>query len=208
MSLEDTGSRRRSPGDWLLFGVTAIELVLLFWLTGAFTPADWIYVLQHVIVLGVALTRPLPLLQDRSPASGVAVFVAYTYPYAQVACLQFAPGDTAAPDAGIVLVVLAAFLSLASLATLGRRFGVRPALRGLATGGPYRVVRHPMYLSYLLADTGYNLIQWSPASLALVAAGWAALVYRIRAEERVLAHDAGWNDFAARVRYRLVPGVW
>jgi protein-S-isoprenylcysteine O-methyltransferase Ste14 len=35
------------------------------------------------------------------------------------------------------------------------------ALRGLAVTGPCRFVRHPMYLSYVLADIGYNLEDWN-----------------------------------------------
>jgi len=39
-------------------------------------------------------------------------------------------------------------------------------------------------------------------------AGWASLLYRIRAEERMLSRDPGWPAYAARVRYRLLPGLW
>ena len=105
-------------------------------------------------------------------------------------------------------MTLAACLSLASLLTLGRRFGVRPALRGLATTGPYRLVRHPIYLAYLFADIGYNLQEWNIGTALLVAAGWISLLYRIHAEERILARHADWPAYVARVRYRLVPGLW
>ena len=87
-------------------------------------------------------------------------------------------------------------------------FGVRPALRGLATRGPYRLVRNPLYLAYVIADIGYNLQEWSYATLMLVAAGWASMIYRIYAEERVLSRDPNWADYTARVRYRLLPGIW
>src|SRR6185369_11428649 len=106
------------------------------------------------------------------------------------------------------LVIIGACLSLASLISLGRFFGVRPALRGLATRGPYAVVRHPLYLAYIFADIGYNLQEWNFATLLLVAAGWASMIYRIGAEERLLSHDAEWADYSRRVRYRLVPGIW
>ena len=112
------------------------------------------YVLQHLVVLGIALTRRPPAALDRSLSSNAAVFVAYAYPYAQVIYLRWVNGTPAWPEAGLVLVTLAACLSLASLLTLGRFFGIRPALRGLATKGPYRVVRHPMYLSYMMGDIG------------------------------------------------------
>jgi protein-S-isoprenylcysteine O-methyltransferase Ste14 len=104
--------------------------------------------------------------------------------------------------------MLAAFLSFFSLITLGRLFGVRPALRGLATEGPYRLVRHPMYLSYMIGDIGYNLQEWNFGTALLVTTGWVSLLYRIRAEERILAQDPAWSQYAALVRYRLLPGFW
>jgi protein-S-isoprenylcysteine O-methyltransferase Ste14 len=198
----------RRFADLLLFGVTATELVILFLLTPTFTITDWIYVLQHFIVLGIALTRPKPKVRDYSIASSMAVGTAYAYPYAQVIYLRWSPGYVASPAAGLVLVTLAAGLSLVSLLTMGRLFGVRPALRGLVRSGPYRFVRHPMYLSYMVADIGYNLQEWNFVTLLLVLVGWMSLVYRIHAEERVLSQHAEWPAYAILVRYRLFPGVW
>jgi protein-S-isoprenylcysteine O-methyltransferase Ste14 len=198
----------RRFGDLLLFGITAVELTILFILTPVFSLTDWIYVLQHTVVLGIALTRGAPKLLDRSLLAGIAVAVSYTYSYAQVICLSLVPGDPVWPAGGLVLVMLAAFLSFFSLITLGKLFGVRPALRGLATTGPYRLVRHPMYLSYMIGDIGYNLQEWNFGTVLLLITGWVSLLYRIRAEERVLAEDDGWLDYTSLVRYRLVPGIW
>ena len=198
----------RTFADFLLFGVTLAELVLLFFLTSTFRIADWIYVSQHLLVLGIALTRGPPVALDRSLPADAAVVVAYTYPYAQAALLRWVPGGPVWSDGGIVLVTLAACLSLVSLLRLGRRFGIRPALRGLVTRGPYGLVRHPIYLAYVIADVGYNLVEWNAGTALLVTAGWASLLYRIRAEERILARDPGWPAYVARVRYRLVPGLW
>jgi len=203
-----SGISGRRLGDFILFGVTSAELVLLFLLTPTFTIVDWIYVLQHLLVLGIALTRRAPEAHDHSLPASAAVVVAYAYPYAQVVYLRWVPGDPVSPDGGLVLVTLAACLSLASLLSLGRLFGVFPALRGLATKGPYRFVRHPMYLAYVLADIGYNLQEWNFGTALMVTAGWASLLYRIHAEERVLSHDARWSAYAALVRYRLLPGIW
>jgi protein-S-isoprenylcysteine O-methyltransferase Ste14 len=147
-------------------------------------------------------------VQDHSLPSSAAVVIAYAYPYAQVVYLQWVPGEPAWPLCGLVLVTLAAFLSIASLFSLGRRFGVFPALRGLITKGPYRLVRHPMYLAYVIADIGYNVQEWNVGTSLLVMAGWIALVYRIHAEERVLSQDAGWSNYIASVRHRLIPGLW
>lgn len=198
----------RRLADLLLFCVTLTELVILFWLTPTFTITDWIYVLQHFIVLGIALTRPHAQVRDYSVASGMAVGIAYVYPYAQVIYLRWSSGHVAWPAAGLVLVTVAAGLSLVSLLTIGRFFGVRPALRGLVINGPYKFVRHPMYLSYVVADVGYNLQEWSPVTLLLVLVGWASLLYRIHAEERVLSQHPEWLAYVVLVRYRLFPGIW
>ena len=198
----------RGLADFLLFGVTVLELGLLFLLTPTFTVTDWIYVVQHLLVLGIALTRPQPKLRDDSLPSSVAVGIAYLYPYAQVICLRWWPGYEAWPTAGLILVALAAVLSLVSLLFMGRFFGIRPALRGLVTSGPYTFVRHPIYLSYVLADIGYNLQEWSLATVLLVLIGWISLVYRIHAEERLLSQHAEWLGYVHAVRYRILPGVW
>src|SRR5207244_6918741 len=137
----------RRFADFLLFCVTSTELVILFLLTPTFTIADWIYVLQHLVVLGVALTRPSPSVRDYSIASSTAVIIAYAYPYAQVICLRGSPGCVAWPEGGLALVIFAAGLSLVTLLTLVRLFGVGPAVRRLASSRSYRFVRDPMDLS-------------------------------------------------------------
>jgi protein-S-isoprenylcysteine O-methyltransferase Ste14 len=199
---------RRRFANLLLFCVTSTELVILILLTPTFTIADWIYVLDHLIVLAIALTRRDPKVWDYSITSSMAVGVSYIYPYAQVIYLRWSPGYVAWPAAGLFLVTLGAGLTLVSLLAMRRVFGIRPALRGLVTGGPYRFVRHPMYLSYAIADIGYNLQEWNFVTLLLVLVGWASLIYRIHAEERLISQHAKWPTYVALVRYRVFPGLW
>ena len=118
------------------------------------------------------------------------------------------PAPLPGPSLDNILVVVAAGVSLASLLTLGRWFGIRPALRGLAQTGPYRLVRHPLYLAYLLADVGFNCAEWNGGTVLLTAGGWASLLYRMSIEERILAQDSGWASYVRAVRCRLLPGLW
>jgi len=79
----------------------------------------------------------------------------------------------------------------------------------VAVGGLYRHVRHPMYAGVVLVMVG--LCTWLGSTAALIATlvPVAILMVRIVFEERMLrARLAGYGEYTARVRWRLVPGVW
>ena len=75
--------------------------------------------------------------------------------------------------------------------------------------GPYAVVRHPMYAWSLLVLIGTPLLLGSLWGLAAVPLLVALLVARLLGEEAVLRDGlAGYREYAARVRHRLIPGIW
>jgi protein-S-isoprenylcysteine O-methyltransferase Ste14 len=77
------------------------------------------------------------------------------------------------------------------------------------TTGPYAVVRHPLYASafILLASSALLLGSWWGLAGTLVMI--ALFAVRTALEDRKLMRElAGYADYAARVRYRLVPFVW
>ena len=82
------------------------------------------------------------------------------------------------------------------------------AQRVISTG-PYAHVRHPMYSGMILFFASVPLILGSWWGLAIAPLFLALLAARIRIEERTLiAGLPGYADYAARVRYRLLPGLW
>ena len=75
--------------------------------------------------------------------------------------------------------------------------------------GPYRRVRHPMYAAFLLLALGTPLLLGSWFGVLGGAALVAMVAVRAVLEERVLrAELPGYDEYARRVRHRLVPGVW
>jgi len=75
--------------------------------------------------------------------------------------------------------------------------------------GPYAFVRHPMYAGGLLMFLGMPLQLGSWLGLAAVALLMPLLAVRIAMEERTLRAELdGYRDYAERVRYRMIPGLW
>ncbi len=97
---------------------------------------------------------------------------------------------------------------IVSLTTLGRSFGIVAADRGLKTGGPYGIVRHPAYLSYLVTQAAYLLQNPSFWNAAIVLTVTACQLARIHAEERILGRDPGYRAYCARVTRRLIPAIY
>jgi protein-S-isoprenylcysteine O-methyltransferase Ste14 len=112
------------------------------------------------------------------------------------------------PVAGLVVFGVASAFTVVALFSLGRSFSIFPAQRPLVVRGPYALVRHPVYLGELAmlvtaAATGGPL----PAVACFVAM-LLLLIPRIRREEAALALGEGHAAYAARVRFRLIPGVY
>jgi len=75
--------------------------------------------------------------------------------------------------------------------------------------GPYALVRHPGYVGVSLAALGAPLMLGSAWALIPAAATIVVIVVRTAYEDRTLVRDlAGYEAYARRVRYRLLPGIW
>ncbi|MGN6678192.1 MAG: methyltransferase family protein [Streptosporangiaceae bacterium] len=110
--------------------------------------------------------------------------------------------------AGLVCQLAGLAIAVTALLFLGRSFGFVAADRGLVTRGPYAVVRHPIYAAYFLVQCGYLMQSVSIRNAAVVAFATCCNIGRVCAEERLLAQSPDHADYARRVRWRLVPGIW
>lgn len=77
------------------------------------------------------------------------------------------------------------------------------------SSGPYAFVRHPMYSGVMLYFLGISLLLGSWWGVAFAPVFALLFAIRARIEERALVEGLpDYADYAARVRYRLVPGIW
>jgi len=106
------------------------------------------------------------------------------------------------------LLSLGAVTTIISLCYLGRNFSILPAKRSIVTGGPYRIVRHPVYSSELIMLLGCAIASRSALGMSIFLAAVGLVGIRIVAEEQLLQTDSTYKAYAANVRWRLAPKIW
>ena len=144
---------------------------------------------------------------SKRPSREPVAFLACAAAILAVIALREPPAEasTALVVAGeLVTLAFGAWL-LASVLALGRCFGVLPEARGLVTNGPYRFVRHPVYLGELGAAAGLVLAAPTTWNVGVLAVFFSAQAVRMRLEEQALA--AEFSEYAAYAACtpRLVP---
>lgn len=116
-------------------------------------------------------------------------------------------------SAGSLVAVAGAVLVLWSRTALGPAWSLVPVAdraTGLITTGPYRLVRHPIYLGLALVALGNAIAFANPIAALIVLCGIVpTFAWRARAEEAVLSRTFGgcYADYQARTRM-IIPCVF
>ena len=97
---------------------------------------------------------------------------------------------------------------IAGKVSLGRSFGLMPANRGVVSSGLYRLVRHPIYMGYLITHVGFVLANGTFGNIAIFLGADITLMIRAVYEERVLARDSAYREYQSKVRWRVLPGLF
>jgi protein-S-isoprenylcysteine O-methyltransferase Ste14 len=197
-------------------------------------PRAWIFtgvvaVLASVTMFGVMAKRPellaeryKPAIQPDQPLADkiITPLIGITF----LALIAFIPRDVfhyallGHTPLAVALVGLALFVAGWTLITLAFRENAFAAPvvkhqteRGqrVVDTGPYHFVRHPMYTAALLLFVGMPLWLGSYAGAVGAAVPMSVIVARLLVEERALRRDLpGYAEYAVRVRWRIVPGLW
>jgi protein-S-isoprenylcysteine O-methyltransferase Ste14 len=130
-------------------------------------------------------------------------------------------------------VIIGGIFRLYCTSTLGKFWSFELSIRKehrLVTSGPYSVVRHPSYTAYILQYVGIMVMYGSQGSwmresgilqvpfvkvpaaicLFLITAGAWASIRRPPVEDKMLQRAFGkeWEEWAKKVKYRLLPGIY
>ncbi|MCC7207848.1 MAG: isoprenylcysteine carboxylmethyltransferase family protein [Anaerolineae bacterium] len=206
--------------------------VLLFLSAGTFNwPGAWTYLVIYALALAVNAyfmyrTNPA-LINERGKRHAdtkawdrtlVRVMTPLSFSLPILAGLDVRNGWTGQPAAWVIvggaalvlfgnLIAMAAILANPFFETTVRIQADRE--HRVVSSGPYRLVRHPGYVGLIVYFAGMPLVlgTWVAAipALGLI----AAMILRTALEDRTLqAELPGYADYARRVTYRLLPGIW
>ncbi len=184
--------------------------LLLTWQAARILPSLAHYPWNVALLVGDALPvifvlfRRSPLLITRSPVDWTTAF------FGTAAPMLLGPGGhpVASPLLCAVLMAIGLMLNIYAKLNLRLSFGLIPANRGVQSGGPYRLVRHPMYTGYTITQLGFLLLNPSVTNLALCVGALGFQIVRVIAEEKILTQDVAYREYAAGVPFRLMPGVY
>lgn len=169
-----------------------------------------VYLLFCVIPVGIYLVRPRPRARDGRVIARTAGLVGTTM---LLLVGAFPNPVLLTPPAVIrgiaaVLALEAFALGVYGLLYLRRSLSIIPEARRLVTGGPYRLIRHPLYAAEILAACALVMARpglWATLTLVPFI---AVQMLRARFEERLLSRIfPEYRPYAAQTR-RLIPMVW
>ena len=187
----------------VLFSIMAVRLGADFLATGRLT--GLFLLLSEVTVVVLTLVRRSPALVDRSVRARVLTTVSILGPP------LLAPAATAAlaPEwATVALSCVGLSVVIAGKISLGRSFALLPANRGVVSTGLYGLVRHPIYMGYLISHVAFLMANPTLWNIAALVVADAALLIRAVCEERTLAQDPAYREYQTRVRWRVAPGLF
>jgi protein-S-isoprenylcysteine O-methyltransferase Ste14 len=186
-----------------LFSTMAFRLANDWVETGRFT--GMLLLASEATVVALTLVRRSAAVVDRSWTSRLLTAFATFGPSLVV---PMAVGWRAPALMTIAISSVGLMIVVAGKLSLGRSFGLVPANRGIVSTGLYRLVRHPIYLGYLITHAGFLLANPAGWNLLALAAADIALMLRAVREERTLALDPEYRGYMQRVTFRIIPGLF
>jgi protein-S-isoprenylcysteine O-methyltransferase Ste14 len=214
-------------------------LAMTLWVVAVFAGAGrldwvrgWVFLVVYALVMmtmGTLLKRLNPELaeararfmhKDTAPFDRIFLWIYFPLTFIQISAagldavrLHALPLPEWTLLAGIVLFVAA--MAMIAWSLLANPFAeatvrIQPD-RGqtVVSTGPYHVVRHPMYVGFILMSPATALMLGSGWAMAVAALMLILVVWRTAKEDSILRRELpGYQEYSALTRFRLVPGLW
>jgi protein-S-isoprenylcysteine O-methyltransferase Ste14 len=195
-------------GLWFMLLALCVALKI-----GASLTDPWPSLLSSFCLASFYLLLAL-LIMTRSPAKAqadgllprIAAFVGTYMPWT---ITFFGKTDQALPNlASTACVLIGMIMMLVTIRHLGRSFSLVPQARSVVQTGPYRWIKHPLYLAEEIAILGVVLQHLSPVTVIVLVLHIGVQVCRILYEEDLLRRNCPEYSSYEASRWRLIPFVW
>jgi protein-S-isoprenylcysteine O-methyltransferase Ste14 len=203
--------------DWMmqLFGGMWFMLLALFVAIemGTSLASPWPSLLSRFclasfyVLLGLlVMTRAPAKAQAQGVLPRVAAFVGTYLPWT---ITFFGKTDQALPNlVSTVCVLVGMIMMLVTIRHLGGSFSLVPQARSVVQTGPYRWIKHPLYLAEEIAILGVVLQYLTPVTVLIFVLHIGVQVCRIVYEEDLLRRNCPEYSSYEASRWRLIPYVW
>ncbi len=168
---------------------------------------DLLIVCFYSLIIFLYFLRSPARSTSRSHVTGfiaiVATFIPFTLPFLGKPALN-------KPEILLVanvIIIISIVLSIYALGSLGKSFSIIPQARKLIETGPYRVVRHPLYVSELIGVFGLALAGLTILKIAMFLLLVVLQIYRAFQEEKLLANVfPEYKEYGSKTA-RFIPGI-
>jgi protein-S-isoprenylcysteine O-methyltransferase Ste14 len=160
----------------------------------------------YTLLTMLILTRPPAKAQAAGLLPRVAAFVGSYMPWT---ITFFGKTDHALPNLlSSACVLIGTIMMLVTIRHLGRAFSLVPQARSVVQTGPYRWIKHPLYLSEEIVVLGVVVLYLTPLTAILFVLHIGVQICRIYYEEDLLRRNCPEYSSYEASRWRLIPYVW
>jgi protein-S-isoprenylcysteine O-methyltransferase Ste14 len=160
----------------------------------------------YTLLTVLIMTRPPARAQAAGLLPRIAAFVGSYMPWT---ITFFGQTDQALPNLlATACVLIGMIMMLVTIRHLGRAFSLVPQARSVVQTGPYRWIKHPLYLSEEFVILGVVLQHLSPVTVIVLVLHIGVQVCRILYEEDLLRRNLPEYSSYEASRWRLIPYVW
>jgi protein-S-isoprenylcysteine O-methyltransferase Ste14 len=162
----------------------------------------------YILLILLYFFRTSPILTSKSPLTNIiaalTAFIPFTIPF--LGNNSFV--DTINAILSSVIIILGMLLTIYALLALGRNVSIIPQARKLVKNGPYRLVRHPLYLGEMISVFGIVVSEVTIPKMIVFLLFMIAQIYRSLQEEKLLENSFHeYQEYCSKTP-RFIPGVF
>jgi protein-S-isoprenylcysteine O-methyltransferase Ste14 len=160
----------------------------------------------YILLALLIMTRPPAKAQADGLLPRIAAFVGSYMPWT---ITFFGRTEEALPNLlSTACVLIGMIMVLVTIRHLGRSFSLVPQARSVVQTGPYRWIKHPLYLAEEIAILGVVLQDLTPVTVIVLVLHIGVQVCRILYEEDLLRRNCLEYSSYEASRWRLIPHIW